>query len=72
MATKKTSKVAEFMKEFSESFAEQKETKLKNSVWNLMSKLKDVEQSLADVEVQKELLLEKKAQIQEDLEALDN
>lgn len=63
--------IEKYKKEFREVFAERKAIKTKNSVFSIMSRLDEVEEQLASIEVQKELYLEKKEKLEAELNALE-
>ena len=62
--------IEKYKKEFAEVFAERKEIQTKNSVFRIMSAIADVEEQISALDVQKELLVEKKEKLEAELAAL--
>ena len=62
--------IDKYKQEFAELFAERKERATKNTVFRLMSDIADAEEQIAALDVQKDLLVEKKEKLVAELNAL--
>lgn len=63
--------IEQYKKEYREVFAERKQTRTKNRVFDLMTQLDDVNEQLSALEVQADLYNEKKEKIEAEIAAME-